>query len=443
MLNKKNWIAVVLFLIIITSLILNIFYSFNLLNLIFNAILAIMLFLYIKNNSKSNVNSDELKNKIKSLEAEKTNLINEIANLKDQIQHIDLAPAMNTNTDDLEKLVLFNKSSQILDSFLESISERTLSETNTVIEQLNNFRNDHKSALNQTVNFLKTMLEDNKDYHSFKYIESLITKIKDVMLSIIKEMYDYQILEGNSLKNVESKISDIKVFTQKIKDIADSSHVLSFNASIEAAKSGGHAKGFGIIASQMKKLSDETKSTVSTIDKTTKETEIAVIQLKDQYNVVFDRLSHQAKSSEQELSSILESVSNSYRKILKETESISKNSQDSAQFYNNIIYIYSQSQDLLNQQLNHIKTVLSKLRTNLEETGSENKVNLKKIEEESLSLLYKSLTNQAEKDYIINFVKKEFQHINIDEYVKNKNIHIEDKTKEIIGEDTKSDIVLF
>lgn len=72
--------------------------------------------------------------------------------------------------------------------------------------------------------------------------------------------------EINSVKNISMEINTI---LGSIKSIADKTKMLGLNAAIEAARAGDAGRGFGVVASEIGKLSQNSKQTTFTITELT------------------------------------------------------------------------------------------------------------------------------------------------------------------------------
>ncbi len=92
------------------------------------------------------------------------------------------------------------------------------------------------------------------------YLDELVGKMSDISSKV-------QILEEKS-----SKISDI---LKIIDSIAEETHILSINAAIEAAAAGEHGKRFSVVASEVRRLAQESKEAARSIAEIVKEVESA------------------------------------------------------------------------------------------------------------------------------------------------------------------------
>ena len=70
----------------------------------------------------------------------------------------------------------------------------------------------------------------------------------------------------NVVRTLEDNSTKIASIVDTIMGIANQTNLLALNASIEAARAGEHGKGFAVVAEEVRKLADETKLAVSTID---------------------------------------------------------------------------------------------------------------------------------------------------------------------------------
>ena len=85
--------------------------------------------------------------------------------------------------------------------------------------------------------------------------ESIVEKITDVS-KFTAEL-------TNSMEDIRSLIDQLAVDSNKVVEIANSTNLLSLNASIEAARAGEAGKGFAVVASQISNLAANSKKTAS------------------------------------------------------------------------------------------------------------------------------------------------------------------------------------
>lgn len=79
-----------------------------------------------------------------------------------------------------------------------------------------------------------------------------INQLKQMMTSTISAMAD----EENSLSRLQIQMNSIASAVSVIDDIAEMTHLLALNASIEAVRAGEHGKGFSVVAEDIRKLSE-------------------------------------------------------------------------------------------------------------------------------------------------------------------------------------------
>lgn len=110
----------------------------------------------------------------------------------------------------------------------------------------------------------------------------------------------------NEIINLSQEINKITSF---IKEIADETKMLGLNAAIEAARAGEVGKGFGVVAGEIRKLSEQSKSTVPRIQKITNEIINKVNESSERSQSSLASSQEQAAATEEITSSIEEITS--------------------------------------------------------------------------------------------------------------------------------------
>lgn len=113
-------------------------------------------------------------------------------------------------------------------------------------------------------------------------------------------------LDIKEIINLSDAINQISVF---IKEIADETKMLGLNAAIEAARAGEAGRGFGVVAEEIRKLSEESKSTVPKIKELTDNIKNTVDKVITQSNSSLSSSQEQAAASEEITASIEEITS--------------------------------------------------------------------------------------------------------------------------------------
>lgn len=72
---------------------------------------------------------------------------------------------------------------------------------------------------------------------------------------------------NDNISNLAATTDTINSILMKVKNISDQTKMLGLNAAIEAARAGDVGRGFAVVAEEVRKLSEESKSTVNEIQK--------------------------------------------------------------------------------------------------------------------------------------------------------------------------------
>ena len=82
----------------------------------------------------------------------------------------------------------------------------------------------------------------------------------------IRSIYEVSQKAEESIVMLEQSLKKITEFVKLVHNIADQTNLLSLNSAIEAARAGEHGKGFAVVANEVRKLADQTKSSINEID---------------------------------------------------------------------------------------------------------------------------------------------------------------------------------
>ena len=81
---------------------------------------------------------------------------------------------------------------------------------------------------------------------------------------------------NSRLATLSEKATNIGMVVTTITKVADQTNLLSLNAAIEAEKAGDYGRGFGVVATEIRRLADQTAVATSDIEQIVKEMQSAV-----------------------------------------------------------------------------------------------------------------------------------------------------------------------
>ena len=152
------------------------------------------------------------------------------------------------------------------------------------------------------------------------YVENTVSQM-NLIQSTVEETAD-------SLTLLASRTTEIVNILKLVQDISDQTNLLALNAAIEAARAGEAGKGFAVVADEVKKLSEQTKQSVSDISRIAAEIEndttttvSSIQQVKDRVNAGIT-ISHDTKATFDEILAIIGQVQNQVNEITAVSDSI-------------------------------------------------------------------------------------------------------------------------
>ncbi|MDH7479903.1 MAG: methyl-accepting chemotaxis protein, partial [Syntrophomonadaceae bacterium] len=111
---------------------------------------------------------------------------------------------------------------------------------------------------------------------------------------------------SDKVREVARISEEIHEILDFIKNVADQTKMLGLNAAIEAARAGEHGRGFGVVAEEIRKLSDQSKETADRIRKLTMEIDTKVREVAEISESTLKQSQEQAAATEEVTASVME-----------------------------------------------------------------------------------------------------------------------------------------
>lgn len=147
--------------------------------------------------------------------------------------------------------------SSSLQFIAEGASRQTSLADNTVIEA-----QELGSKINSLLSTANILIEKSKDMKKENQLG--LKQIQNLKSTFMKNQEATNHV-NHAITDLSEKSRDVASIIEKIKSIADQTHLLSLNASIEAARAGDTGKGFAVVASEVGKLADESSRSTKEI----------------------------------------------------------------------------------------------------------------------------------------------------------------------------------
>jgi PAS domain S-box-containing protein len=158
-------------------------------------------------------------------------------------------------------------------------------------------------------------------------MEGLLAAINDIVRGIVsvteqaQDMAEVQEQSHKAAMEVKEKTNETKEITSFISEVSNQTGLLGLNASIEAAHAGEYGRGFSIVASEVRKLADHSKSASTDIERTMLEMNgridhiISTINSMSSLTQAQAALTEQVNASVEEVSTMSEELLSILRKL--------------------------------------------------------------------------------------------------------------------------------
>lgn len=155
-----------------------------------------------------------------------------------------------------------------------AIQTETIGET---IERMANAASSQSGSANDLLSNAERSAEssqqiDHQAQHAIKISESMVKTIRDSaekLHSLVDAMQYISDTSEQTLSIVhllEQQAEQISDISHMVREIANQTHLLALNASIEAAHAGEHGQGFAVVAHQIRKLAADSASAADQIN---------------------------------------------------------------------------------------------------------------------------------------------------------------------------------
>jgi len=320
-----------------------------------------------------------------------TNLNKAINNIKELISEVlNSAENMCASSEELSATI------EEVSSNMESVNESTkrisegISELSAATEEVNASEEEIASTIGEIS--IKA-IEGEKASKEIKMralnVKEKGTNSARIAKEIYKEKYE------KIVKAIEDGkvVDEIKVMTGAIGSIAEQTNLLSLNASIEAARAGEQGKGFAVVAEEVRKLAEESASTVSHIENI--------------INNVQKAFSNLSENAQEILKFVENNVNPDYDLLINTAVQYEKD----AKFMSDMSDEIAASTKMMSESAEQVSSAIQSVSETSQESASSSEEILESINETTLALeqVAQSAQDQAELAEQLNKIVQKFK----------------------------------
>ena len=201
--------------------------------------------------------NDEVGKMLRAFAEMQRNLSSVIGRLKNTADGlVDSCRVMDQSTDEAAMSMhdINNAAGELADTATQTAGN--VSDVSRGMDDISNIM-ERSVATAETLNVASTEINAVTD-DGVKIVETL-TKINSQSLEAFESIF-------TAIANIQDSADKISGASNLISSVAEQTNLLSLNASIEAARAGDAGRGFAVVAEEIRQLSDESASSVDTIN---------------------------------------------------------------------------------------------------------------------------------------------------------------------------------